>query len=99
MIMNPYRISRDLGYQRPPQVWHSKAPVEIMLLLNTVKEQKERRKASEEAARGVERETLTRKGGYLKYSNNDWKGKRAGKLDGAKECRHTVHTGSKVERE
>ena len=99
MIMNPYRIGRGLGYQRPSQVSHSKAPVEIMLLLNIVKEQKERRKANEEAAGGVERETLTHKGGYLKHLNNDWKGKRAGKLDAAKERRHTVHTGSKVERE
>ena len=43
--------------------------------------------------------TLTRKGEYLKYRNNDWKGKRAGRLDGTKECRHTVPTGNKVERE
>ena len=29
---------------------------------------------------------------------NDWKGKRDGRLGGAKECRHTVPTGNKVER-
>ena len=29
---------------------------------------------------------LTHKGGYLKYWNDDWKGKRAGRYDGAKEC-------------
>ena len=51
------------------------------------------------AAGNVEKETLTRKGGYFKYWNNDWKGKRAGKLDGAKKCRHIVPTGNKVERE
>ena len=60
---------------------------------------RERRKASEEATESVERETLTRKGGYLKYWNNDWKGKRAGRYDGTKECRHIVNRGNKVERE
>ena len=45
------------------------------------------------------KETLTREGGYLKYSNNNRKGKRAGRLDGAKKCRHTVPIGNKVERE
>ena len=44
-------------------------------------------------------ERFTQKGGYLKYWNNDWKGKRAGRLDGAKECRQTVPTGNKVKRE
>ena len=85
--MNPYRIGRGPGYQQPPQVSHSRAPVEIMLLLNIVKTRGEREgKASEEAARSVERETLARKGGYLKYWNNDWKGKRARRLDvGARE--------------
>ena len=63
------------------------------------KSRKERRKASKEAAGSVEGETLTRKGGYLKYWNNGWKGKKAGRLDGAKECRHIVPTGNKVERE
>ena len=47
----------------------------------------------------MEKETLTRKGGYLKYWNNDWKGKKAGRLDGAMECRNTVLTRNKVERE
>ena len=56
------------------------------------------RKASKEAARNVERKTLTHKGGYLKYWNDDWKGKRAGRYDGAKECRHIASTGNKVER-
>ena len=50
----------------------------------------ERRKASKEAVRSMERKMLTHKGGYLKYWNDDWKGKRAGRYDGAKECRHTV---------
>ena len=44
-------------------------------------------------------ETLTCKGGYLKYWNNDWKRERAGRRDGAMECRHTVPIGNKVERE
>ena len=46
-------------------------------------------------------ETYTRKGGYLKYMyrNNDWNGERAGRLDGAKECRCIVPTANKVERE
>ena len=57
-----------------------------------------RRKASAEVEESVERETLTHRGGYLKYRNNDLKGKRAGRYDGAKECRHTVPTGNKVER-
>ena len=56
------------------------------------------RKRSEEAARSVERKMLTHKGGYFKYWNDDWKGKRAGRYDGAKECRHIVSTGNKVER-
>ena len=34
-------------------------------------------------------------GRYLKYWNNDWKGKRAGRYDGAKECRHIVSTENK----
>ena len=33
---------------------------------------------------------LTHKGGNLKYWYDDWKGKRAGRYDGAKECRHIV---------
>ena len=74
--------------------------MEIMLLLNKVKIRAEkRRKASEEAARSVERKKLTHKGGYFKYWNDDWKGKRAGRYDGAKQCRHIVPTGNKVERE
>ena len=35
---------------------------------------------------------LTHKGGYFKYWNDDCKGKRAGRYDGAKECRHIVPT-------
>ena len=35
----------------------------------------------------------------FKYWNDDWKGKRAGRYDGAKECGHIVSTGNKVERE
>ena len=46
----------------------------------------------------MKRKTLTRKGEYLKYWNNDWKGKKAGRLDEAKECRLIVPTGNKVER-
>ena len=38
-------------------------------------EENERRKTSEEAAGTVERETHTRKSGYLIYRNNDWKGR------------------------
>ena len=99
IIINPYRTGRGPGYQRPPQVSHSRAPVEIMLLLTMVKlEQKKRRKASEEAARSMERKTLIHKGGYFKYWNDEWKGKRAGRYDGVKECRHIVYTGNKVER-
>ena len=71
--------------------------MKIMLLLNIVKI-KERRKASEEATRSMEGKMLTHKGGYLKYWNNDWKGKRAGRHDIVKECRHIVSTGNKVER-
>ena len=46
----------------------------------------------------MERKTFTHKGEYLKYWNNNWK-KRAGRYDGAKECRHIVPTGNKVEKE
>ena len=75
------------GYQQQPQVSHSRAPIEIMLLLGLVKTRAERRrKASQEAAGTVERETHTNKSGYLKYWNNEWKGKRAGRHDGLKEC-------------
>ena len=56
-------------------------------------------KASDEEAGSVEREALTCKGGCLSYWNNDWKGKRAGRFDGAKECRHIVPIGNKVEME
>ena len=52
MIMNPYRIGRGPGYQRPTQVSFGGAPVAIILLLNVVKTRGERRKASEEAAGG-----------------------------------------------
>ena len=52
--------------------------MEIMLLLVTTRE--ERRKASEEAAGSVERKMLTHKGGYLKYWNNYWKGKRVANM-------------------
>ena len=47
---------------------------------------------SKEAVRSMERKMLTHKGGYFKYWNDDWKGKRAGRYDGAKECRHIVPT-------
>ena len=45
------------------------------------------------------RETHSHKDGYLKCMNNDWKGKRAGRHDGAKKYRCTVPTENKVERE
>ena len=65
------------------------------LLLGLVKaREKERRKVSEEATGTVEREVHTYKGWYLKYRNNDWKGERAGRHDGMKECRYTVPTGN-----
>ena len=63
------------------------------------KQEKERRKASEEASGTVEGEMHTCKGRYLKYRNNNWKGERMGRHDGVKECRYTVPTGNKVERE
>ena len=53
----------------------------------------------EEAVGSVKRKTLIHKDEYLKYWNNDWKGKKAGRYDGAKECRQTVPTENKVERE
>ena len=49
--------------------------------------------------RSMERKMLTHKGGYFKYWNDDWKGKSAGRYDGAKKCRNIVSTGNKVERE
>ena len=39
----------------------------------------------------MKRKTLTHKSGYFKYWNDDWKGKRAGRYDGAKKCRHCVY--------
>ena len=47
MLINPYRIGRGPGYQRPPQVSRGKVPVEIMLLLGLVKT---RREGEEEGA-------------------------------------------------
>ena len=55
-------------------------------------------KASEETAGTVEGETHTHKDWYLKYRNNDWKVKRAGRHVGAKECRYIVPTGNKMKR-
>ena len=46
-IINPYRIGRGPGYQQPPQVLHSRAPVEIMLLLNIVKIKAKKEEESE----------------------------------------------------
>ena len=40
-------IGRGPGYQRPPQVSHSRAPAEIMLLLNKVKIRAEREEEGE----------------------------------------------------
>ena len=57
---------------------------------------KSRKRKVSEATRSEERKTLTHKGGYFKYWNDGWKGKRAGRLDGVKECRHIVLTGNKV---
>ena len=62
------------------------------------KEEKKRKKASEETAGTVEGETHTHNGWYLKYNNNNWKGERAERHDGAKKCRYTVPTGNIVER-
>ena len=59
---------------------------------------KDKMKASEEATGIVEREIHKHKSGYLKYWNNDWKGERAGRLDGAKECKYTMPTGNKMEK-
>ena len=56
---------------------HSRASVKIMLLLNIVKirAKKKRRKASEEAARSVERKTLTHKGGTLNIGTMTGRGR------------------------
>ena len=63
MLINPYRIGRGPGYQRPPQELHGTSPVEYMLLLGLVKTRGEREgEASEEAAGTVEGETHTHKG-------------------------------------
>ena len=47
IVIDPYRIGRGPGYQRPLQVSHSRAPVEIMLLLNIVKIRAEREEEGE----------------------------------------------------
>ena len=87
------------GLPTTAQVSHSRAPVEIMLQLNKVKIRAEKEEESEcRSSEKRERKTLTHKGGYFKYWNDDWNGKRAGRYDGAKECRHIVSTGNKVER-
>ena len=52
MIMNPYRIGRGPGYQRPPQVSHGRAPVKIMLLLNIVKTREEREEEDKQRGSG-----------------------------------------------
>ena len=53
-------------------------------------------KASEEAARSVERKALTHKDGYFKYWNNDWKGKEL--ADMIERRNVDMPTGNKVER-
>ena len=93
VMINPYQIGRGPGYQRPPQVSHSRAPMEIMILLGLVKTIEERRKVSEETVGNVERETNTHKGWYLNIETMTG----AGRYDGTKECRYTVPT-EKVER-
>ena len=98
ILINLYQIDHTPGYQQLPQVSHDRAPVQIMLVLGLVKTRK-REEASEEAMENVEKEMHTHKGWYLKYKNNDWKEKRAGRHDGVKECRYTVPTGNQVERE
>ena len=57
------------------------------------------RRASEGAAGTVEGETHTHKDWYLKYRKIDWNREKAGRYDGAKECRYIVPTGNKVGRE
>ena len=47
IIINPYRIGRVPGYQRPLQMPHSRAPEEIMLLLNIAKTKGEREEEGE----------------------------------------------------
>ena len=47
ILINRYRIARGPGYQRPPQVSHGRAPVEIMLLLGLVKTRGEREEEGE----------------------------------------------------
>ena len=74
---------------------HGRAPVETMQLLRLEKRRRER----EEAAETAEGETHSHKGGYRKCRNNDWKGERAGRHDGAKESRCTVPTGNKGRKE
>ena len=71
-MINPYRTDQGSGYQRP---LHGRVFVETMLLLGLGKqEEKERRKAIQEAAGTVEEETHSHKGGHFKYRNIDWKG-------------------------
>ena len=63
-MMNPFWVGHGPGYQRPPQMLHSKASGENKLLLGLGKIRgEERRKASKETARTVEGETHTNKGG------------------------------------
>ena len=40
--MNPYRIGRGSGYQRPLPVLHGSAPVKIMLLSGLSEKQEKR---------------------------------------------------------
>ena len=52
---------------------------------------------SKEAVGTAEGEMHSHKGDYFTCRNNDWKGERAGRHDGPKECRCTVPMGNKVE--
>ena len=97
--MNPYRIGRGPDYKQPPQVTQQGTCENYATAKHSENKRKKRGEVSEEAAGSVERKTITHKGGYLKYWNNDWKRKRVGRLDGAKKCRHTAPKGNKVERE
>ena len=51
-MINPYHIGRGPGHQRPPQVLHGRASVEIMLLLGLVKTKGEREEEGKRRDRG-----------------------------------------------
>ena len=77
MLVNPYRIGRGPGLATTASGVAQQGICANYATtgLSENKRRKKKRKASEEAVGNVERKMHTHKGWYLKYRNNDWKGR------------------------